>query len=97
MTAPPKQTSRWGSFLEKAVAGVEAKLDTILADGAGEGVGDEGVQARQPAAVAPAPMPAMVAARSESGMFTFTFVYVYGFGFGYGYGVDFGVQLLMNG
>lgn len=66
MAAPPKQTSRWGSFLEKAVAGVEAKLDTILADGAGEGgVGDEGLQARRP----PAPTPAMVAVRPESSMF----------------------------
>jgi len=25
--------SRWGSFLQQAVAGVEARLDTILAEG----------------------------------------------------------------
>src|SRR5438552_2093793 len=32
---PPlsKPSSRWGSFLQQAVAGVESKLDTILADG----------------------------------------------------------------
>ncbi|KAI9864920.1 MAG: hypothetical protein M1813_002691 [Trichoglossum hirsutum] len=29
----PKPSSRWGSFLQQAVAGVESKLDTILADG----------------------------------------------------------------
>lgn len=28
-----KQTSRWGSLLQQAVAGVESRLDTILADG----------------------------------------------------------------
>lgn len=28
-----KQASRWGSLLQQAVAGVESKLDTILADG----------------------------------------------------------------
>ncbi|KAK1778265.1 TATA element modulatory factor 1 TATA binding-domain-containing protein [Copromyces sp. CBS 386.78] len=33
MASPAKQaSSRWGSFLSQAVAGVEAKLDTILAD-----------------------------------------------------------------
>lgn len=31
MSAPPKQ-SRWGSLLSQAVAGVEARLDTILAE-----------------------------------------------------------------
>jgi hypothetical protein len=30
---PSKPSSRWGSFLQQAVAGVESKLDTILADG----------------------------------------------------------------
>ena len=29
---PAKTTSRWGSFLQQAVAGVESRLDTILAD-----------------------------------------------------------------
>lgn len=28
----PKQTSRWGSLLSGAVAGIESKLDTILAE-----------------------------------------------------------------
>ncbi|KAI9851656.1 MAG: hypothetical protein M1838_003125 [Thelocarpon superellum] len=30
---PSRQSSRWGSFLQQAVAGVESRLDTILADG----------------------------------------------------------------
>jgi hypothetical protein len=33
MAAPAKQTSRWGSFLQQAVAGVESRLDNILAEG----------------------------------------------------------------
>ncbi|GJC99806.1 M protein repeat protein [Colletotrichum higginsianum] len=32
MAAPAKST-RWGSFLQQAVAGVEARLDNILAEG----------------------------------------------------------------
>ncbi len=32
MSAPAKQTSRWG-FLQQAVAGVESRLDSILAEG----------------------------------------------------------------
>ena len=35
MTAPaqkPKQASRWGSLLQGAVAGIESRLDTILAE-----------------------------------------------------------------
>lgn len=31
-TQPPKQTSRWGSLLSGAVAGLESRLDTILAE-----------------------------------------------------------------
>jgi hypothetical protein len=38
MAAPSKQTSRWGSFLQQAVAGVESRLDNILAEGADEAV-----------------------------------------------------------
>lgn len=34
--AAPKQTSRWGSFLQQAVAGVESRLDNILAEGVDE-------------------------------------------------------------
>jgi TATA element modulatory factor len=30
MAAPPKQTSRWGSFLQQALDGVESRLDNIL-------------------------------------------------------------------
>lgn len=30
MTAPAKQTSRWGSFLQQALDGVESRLDNIL-------------------------------------------------------------------
>ena len=36
MAAPSKQASRWGSFLQQAVAGVESRLDTILAEGEDE-------------------------------------------------------------
>lgn len=32
MAAPNKQSSRWGSFLQQAVAGVESRLDNILAE-----------------------------------------------------------------
>lgn len=32
MAAPNKSSSRWGSFLSQAVAGVESRLDNILAD-----------------------------------------------------------------
>lgn len=35
MASPPpttKSSSRWGTFLQQAVAGVESRLDTILAD-----------------------------------------------------------------
>jgi hypothetical protein len=32
MASQVKSTSRWGSFLQQAVAGVESRLDTILAD-----------------------------------------------------------------
>lgn len=36
MTASSKQVSRWGSLLQQAVAGVESRLDNILADGTDE-------------------------------------------------------------
>lgn len=32
MESPCKPPSRWGSLLQQAVAGVESRLDTILAD-----------------------------------------------------------------
>lgn len=38
MAAPSKQASRWGSFLQQAVAGVESRLDNILAEPTDEAV-----------------------------------------------------------
>lgn len=65
MAAPVKQTSRWGSLLQQAVAGVESRLDNILAEGVGDGgVRDEGLQAKKPPVATPAP----VAAKPESSM-----------------------------
>ena len=32
MTSQAKPASKWGSFFQQAVAGVESRLDTILAD-----------------------------------------------------------------
>ncbi|TAQ89467.1 hypothetical protein B7494_g2212 [Chlorociboria aeruginascens] len=58
MATPAKQPSRWGSFLQQAVAGVESRLDNILAEG------DEAAKANKPA-----PSPAAPAAiKSESGI-----------------------------
>ncbi|PTB39717.1 uncharacterized protein TrAFT101_007507 [Trichoderma asperellum] len=48
MSAPGKQASRWGSFLQQAVAGVESRLDTILAES------DDDRSATPPAATAAA-------------------------------------------
>lgn len=36
MATPSKKASGWGSFLQQAVAGVESRLDNILADGPDE-------------------------------------------------------------
>ena len=72
MAAPAKQTSRWGSLLQQAVAGVESRLDNILADGPGEGgVGDEGLQAKKPQVATPAPAPAKT--ESSMGLFYILF------------------------
>ncbi|KHJ33683.1 putative m protein repeat protein [Erysiphe necator] len=38
MTAPSQHVSRWGSLFQQAVAGVESRLDNILADGVEESV-----------------------------------------------------------
>ena len=38
MASQAKHTSRWGSLLQQAVAGVESRLDTILADDDGVSV-----------------------------------------------------------
>ncbi|WDK18798.1 M protein repeat protein [Colletotrichum graminicola] len=48
MAAPAKST-RWGSFLQQAVAGVEARLDNILAEGEN---GSNLLQSAQPATAA---------------------------------------------
>jgi TATA element modulatory factor len=60
MAAPSKQSSsRWGSFLQQAVAGVESRLDTILA---------EGDEATTPApARKPTPTPATTAPTKPEG------------------------------
>jgi hypothetical protein len=47
MTAPTKQTSRWGSFLQQAVAGVESRLDNILTDA------EDGGKPSKPATLTP--------------------------------------------
>lgn len=56
MAAPTKQASRWGSFLQQAVAGVESRLDNMLLDG----VEDASPQKKAPAAV-------VAAVKTESG------------------------------
>lgn len=55
MATPGKQSSRWGSFLSQAVAGIESNLDNILS-------GDDVPQSK-PAAVVPA-----IAPKVENGM-----------------------------
>lgn len=52
MSAPGKQASRWGSLLQQAVAGVESRLDNILAES------DDDRSATPPAAAATAASPA---------------------------------------
>lgn len=59
MAAPSKQTSRWGSFLQQAVAGVESRLDNILAEDA-----DEAIPPPKKPATSP---PAVATAKSEAG------------------------------
>jgi hypothetical protein len=57
MAAPTKKSTGWGSFLQQAVAGVESRLDNILADG------EEAVKpAAKPGATPP------VSAKPESGL-----------------------------
>lgn len=55
MAAPTKQASRWGSFLQQAVAGVESRLDNILAEGAEEEAAKPASLSAKPVAPAPAP------------------------------------------
>jgi len=62
MAAPAKK-SGWGSFLQQAVAGVESRLDNILAEGVSE-------EASKPAPSKPTtPTPGAVSAKNESGTF----------------------------
>lgn len=60
--AAPAKSSRWGSLLSQAVAGVESRLDNILAegeDGQQPGAKTQAAKPAQPAqrAVAPKPSP----------------------------------------
>ncbi|KAK3394007.1 TATA element modulatory factor 1 TATA binding-domain-containing protein [Podospora didyma] len=61
MAAPPsKQSTRWGSFLSQAVAGVEARLDNILADnedGTGPATGPGAGQPKESKSAAGPPAP----------------------------------------
>ena len=60
MTTSSKGSSRWGSFLQQAVAGVESRLDNILAEG------DEAQKPKQlPTSTT---IPTSPAAKSESGI-----------------------------
>ncbi|OBT62225.1 hypothetical protein VE03_08040 [Pseudogymnoascus sp. 23342-1-I1] len=58
MATPGKQSSRWGSFLSQAVAGIESNLDNILS-------GDD-VPQTKPAAVVPPAAPKVENAPSRS-------------------------------
>lgn len=60
MSASSKQTSRWGSFLQQAVAGVESRLDNMLLDGV-----DEPTAQKKPSASTPPP-PAVRAEGAQS-------------------------------
>ncbi|CZR61118.1 related to transcription factor TMF [Phialocephala subalpina] len=50
MTAPGKQGSKWGSYFQQAVAGVESRLDNLLADGI---EGEQAPATSKPATLAP--------------------------------------------
>lgn len=64
MASPAKQaSSRWGSFLSQAVAGVEAKLDTILADDY-----DDAAQQSKESKPAATPPPAASPAKASPSM-----------------------------
>lgn len=61
MAAPGKQSSRWGAFLQQAVAGVESRLDTILAEGQEE---NNATISKPP----PAPVPPVAAPKPDNSM-----------------------------
>jgi TATA element modulatory factor len=56
--ATPGKSSRWGSLLQQAVAGVEARLDNILAEGEGSS---------KPATISQPPPTSLVPQTSASG------------------------------
>ncbi len=60
MTAPTKSTSRWGSLISQAVAGMESRLDNILAEGS-----EEALPPKKPAT----PTPAAAPGKSENGIY----------------------------
>ncbi|KAI0124631.1 TATA element modulatory factor 1 TATA binding-domain-containing protein [Xylariales sp. AK1849] len=62
MSAPTKQ-SRWGSFLSQAVAGVEARLDNILAE---DEEGAKQTPSRPPSAASASSKPAPTAAKTAN-------------------------------
>jgi hypothetical protein len=55
--AAPGNKSGWGSLLSKAVAGVEARLDNILAEGEGAQNNGSAQQSSTPAAPTPSQKP----------------------------------------
>lgn len=75
MAAPAKQTSRWGSFLQQAVAGVESRLDNILAEGDDQAY-DGPVVVKKPVVATP---PAVVAMKSEGSELNSSFMWNWGF------------------
>jgi hypothetical protein len=64
MSASSKQPSRWGSFLQQAVAGVESRLDNMLLDGVDE---------QTPPKKTAAPSPAVAATKSDSSAYYLSF------------------------
>lgn len=52
MAAPAKST-RWGSFLQQAVAGVEARLDNMLAEGENGAIPPQAPQSATASTTAP--------------------------------------------
>ena len=68
MAAPNKSSSRWGSFLSQAVAGVESRLDNILTeeDGGSNAPKTQQQPKPQPQMQAPTPASAVPAAAKAS-------------------------------
>ena len=64
--AAPGKGSRWGSFLSQAVAGVESRLDTILADEREEAQ-QQGAKSQAAKPAQPGPQAAAAAAKPSPG------------------------------